>query len=283
MTEIAAAAGAGDARRSCGSRLSSATRLRRSSGSTTAPPTPSTTTAAATRSTCWSSRGSRGARRCGGRERHDGRRRARGDRLRDRPRARNLSSEGRSLINSAAVVGDPFSLDIRCGPPGWTPPRASTRWTSWSSPDLVHPTDVPRRFQFRHPLVRAAIYDAVPHGTRLAIHSACADLLRGRQRRPGRARTSRRAGGAAGRHGGGGGASRRRARVGATCAGERRALAARGAAPAPRRCRSGPPPGAPAAAAGPADLAQRLPRRLRGDAGRRSTPSARTRTTCAWA
>ena len=33
--------------------------------------------------------------------------------------------------------------------------------------DLVRTTDVPRRFRFRHPLVRRAIYEATPGGWRL--------------------------------------------------------------------------------------------------------------------
>ena len=127
---------------------------------------------------------------------------------------------GRSLINSAAVVGDPFSLDLSTRAAGLDTAQGVDALDELVESGLVHPTDVPRRFQFRHPLVRAAIYDAVPHGTRLAIHSTCADLLRGGER-PGRARTSRRAGRAAGRHRGGGGASRRRARVRATRARER--------------------------------------------------------------
>ena len=89
-----------------------------------------------------------------------------------------LSSEGRSLINSSAVVGDPFSLDLSMRAAGLETAQGLDALDELVASDLVRPTDVPRRFQFRHPLVRAAVYDAVPHGTRLAIHSACADLLR---------------------------------------------------------------------------------------------------------
>ncbi len=90
----------------------------------------------------------------------------------------SLSSEGRSLINSSAVVGDPFSLDISMRAAGLDAAQGVDALDELVASDLVRPTEVPRRFQFRHPLVRAAVYDAVPHGTRLAIHSACADLLR---------------------------------------------------------------------------------------------------------
>jgi DNA-binding CsgD family transcriptional regulator len=89
-----------------------------------------------------------------------------------------LPADGRSLVNASAVVGDPFSLDLSISAAGLDDGAGLDALDVLVASDLVHPTDVPRRFQFRHPLVRAAIYDAVPHGTRLAIHSACADLMR---------------------------------------------------------------------------------------------------------
>ena len=46
--------------------------------------------------------------------------------------------------------------------------------------DLVRPTDVPRRFRFRHPLVRRAVYDASPGGWRLGAHERCAQALAAR-------------------------------------------------------------------------------------------------------
>ena len=43
--------------------------------------------------------------------------------------------------------------------------------------DLVRETDVPRRFRFRHPLVRRAVYEATPGGWRLGAHERCAKRL----------------------------------------------------------------------------------------------------------
>ncbi len=88
-----------------------------------------------------------------------------------------LSADGRSLVNASAVVGDPFSLDLSIRAAGLDPGTGLEALDELVASDLVRPTEVPRRFQFRHPLVRAAVYDAVPHGTRLAIHATCADLL----------------------------------------------------------------------------------------------------------
>jgi DNA-binding CsgD family transcriptional regulator/tetratricopeptide (TPR) repeat protein len=89
-----------------------------------------------------------------------------------------LSAAGRALANASAVVGDPFSLDLSIGAAGLEPGNGLTALDELAGSDLIRSTDVPRRFQFRHPLVRSAVYEAVPEGTRLAIHSLCAELLR---------------------------------------------------------------------------------------------------------
>jgi len=89
-----------------------------------------------------------------------------------------LSGDGRALANASAVVGDPFSLDLSIGAAGLEPAQGLVALDELAGSDLIRSTDVPRRFQFRHPLVRSAVYEAVPEGTRLAIHSLCAELLR---------------------------------------------------------------------------------------------------------
>jgi DNA-binding CsgD family transcriptional regulator len=89
-----------------------------------------------------------------------------------------LSGDGRALANASAVIGDPFSLDLSIGAARLEPGEGLAALDELAGSDLVRSTDVPRRFQFRHPLVRSAVYEAVPEGTRLAIHSLCAELLR---------------------------------------------------------------------------------------------------------
>ena len=66
-------------------------------------------------------------------------------------------------------------------PPRRRPKRRRwTRSTSSCTLDLVRNTDVPRRFRFRHPLVRRAVYDATAGGWRLGAHERCADALAAR-------------------------------------------------------------------------------------------------------
>ena len=46
--------------------------------------------------------------------------------------------------------------------------------------DLVRSAEVPRRFRFRHPLVRRAVYESCPPGARLAAHERSANALAAR-------------------------------------------------------------------------------------------------------
>ena len=101
-----------------------------------------------------------------------GRRRARGGGV-PRAVARALGQEiaraaarpARRLAQGAAVAGDPVDLDLaaaaagaRRGARARRARRAARRRGCWPA------TDVPRRYRFRHPLVRRAIYDVGRRG-----------------------------------------------------------------------------------------------------------------------
>ena len=145
-----------------------------------------------------------------------------------------LSADGRALANASAVVGDPFSLDLSIGAAGLEPDAGLTALDELAASDLVRSTDVPRRFQFRHPLVRSAVYEAVPAGNAAGDPLALRRAPPRRPRGPLGARPPRRAVGAVRRPRGGGAAPRRGPRLGRTGPGQRGALAAGGAAPAAR-------------------------------------------------
>jgi DNA-binding NarL/FixJ family response regulator len=91
-----------------------------------------------------------------------------------------LSGAGRSLAEGAAVAGDPFELDLAAASADMTEPNALDALDELIDRDLVRPTRVPRRFRFRHPLVRRAIYESSSVGSRIAAHGRSAKALEAR-------------------------------------------------------------------------------------------------------
>ena len=91
-----------------------------------------------------------------------------------------LSDGTRLVLEGAAVAGDPFEPELVAAAAAVTEPSAFAALDELLRCDLVRPTDVPRRFRFRHPLVRRAVYDASPGGWRLGAHERCAQALAAR-------------------------------------------------------------------------------------------------------
>jgi ATP/maltotriose-dependent transcriptional regulator MalT len=88
-----------------------------------------------------------------------------------------LSAAAGALIQGAAVVGDPFEIGLAAAV-GETPNgREFAALDELLAADLVRPTQVPRRFEFRHPLVRHAVYQAAPAGWRIGAHARAAAAL----------------------------------------------------------------------------------------------------------
>jgi len=88
-----------------------------------------------------------------------------------------LPPAARALLDGAVVAGDPFEPDLAAAIAGLSSAEGLDALDALLAADLVRDTRVPRRFACRHPLVRRAVYDAVPGGRRLAAHARAAELL----------------------------------------------------------------------------------------------------------
>jgi DNA-binding CsgD family transcriptional regulator/tetratricopeptide (TPR) repeat protein len=88
-----------------------------------------------------------------------------------------LSDPARRVLEGAAVAGDPFEPELAAAAAAVAEVSAVEALDELVALDLVRHTDVPRRFRFRHPLVRRAVYEATPSGWRLGAHERSAEAL----------------------------------------------------------------------------------------------------------
>jgi predicted ATPase/DNA-binding CsgD family transcriptional regulator len=91
-----------------------------------------------------------------------------------------LSDDARRVLEGAAVAGDPFEPELAAAAAASPEASALDAIDDLLRLDLVRTTDVPRRFRFRHPLVRRAVYEVAPAGWRLGAHERCAEALSAR-------------------------------------------------------------------------------------------------------
>lgn len=88
------------------------------------------------------------------------------------------SEAGQSLIETAAVLGNPFSIKLGLTVSEQSEETALAALDELLLADLVEPANQPGMFRFRHPLIAQVIYDDLPAGQRLKVHWAAVAALR---------------------------------------------------------------------------------------------------------
>ena len=91
-----------------------------------------------------------------------------------------LPPDVRRVLEGAAVAGDPFEPELAAAAAAAGEEATLEALDDLLRLDLVRSTDVPRRFRFRHPLVRRAVYESTPGAWRLGAHERSADALAAR-------------------------------------------------------------------------------------------------------
>jgi ATP/maltotriose-dependent transcriptional regulator MalT len=91
-----------------------------------------------------------------------------------------LSDAERLVLEGGAVAGDPFEPELAAAAAGLPEAAAMESIDELLQVGLLRITDVPRRFRFRHPLVRRAVYEAAAAGWRLSAHERSAKALMAR-------------------------------------------------------------------------------------------------------
>ena len=89
----------------------------------------------------------------------------------------SLGEAGRALAQGAAVAGDPVDLDLAAAAAALGEEETLGALDELLAGALLVGTDVPRRYRFRHPLVRNAIYESAADGWRIAAHARAAAAL----------------------------------------------------------------------------------------------------------
>ncbi len=91
-----------------------------------------------------------------------------------------LSDPARRVLDAAAVAGDPFEVDLAAAAAAMSEPEVLEALDELTGIELLLPADTPRRFRFRHPIVRRAVYEGSPGGWRIAAHGRAAEALAAR-------------------------------------------------------------------------------------------------------
>jgi DNA-binding CsgD family transcriptional regulator len=88
-----------------------------------------------------------------------------------------LSPASGRVLEGASVAGDPFEPELAAAACDVPEAQAMKAIDEILSADLIRTTSVPRRFRFRHPIVRRAVYETAPAGWRIGAHERVAQAL----------------------------------------------------------------------------------------------------------
>lgn len=91
-----------------------------------------------------------------------------------------LSPSALLVARAAAVAGQPFQPTVAAVAADSDETSVLSALDELQAHDLIRPTGAARSFEFRHPLVRDAIYQNIPVGWRLAAHGRIAARLESR-------------------------------------------------------------------------------------------------------
>jgi DNA-binding NarL/FixJ family response regulator/tetratricopeptide (TPR) repeat protein len=92
----------------------------------------------------------------------------------------SLTPLGRSVAEAASTVGDPFDLDLAVAASDRPEQEVLEAIDMLLARDLVRETDVPRRFQFRHPVVHRAVYGGCSPSVKVSCNRRVATALQKR-------------------------------------------------------------------------------------------------------
>jgi DNA-binding SARP family transcriptional activator/tetratricopeptide (TPR) repeat protein len=95
-----------------------------------------------------------------------------------------LSDQARLAARVAAVLGDSFAAAMVAAVAGTDQARTLAALDELSTHDVVRPAGAPGQFGFRHPLVRAAVYEEAGAGWLISTHGRAAECLAARGASP---------------------------------------------------------------------------------------------------
>jgi DNA-binding CsgD family transcriptional regulator len=88
-----------------------------------------------------------------------------------------VSDESRIVLEAAAVAGESFEPELIAAIAQRDMILVLAAVDELLTFDFIRTTEAPRRFRFRHPIVRRAVYDGTPRGWKLGAHARAAKAL----------------------------------------------------------------------------------------------------------